>query len=47
MPCAVCRQVMSEFIRPETPIVLVNTVGVIETYKFSDLLPHPFDFEAL
>ena len=47
MPCAVCRQVMSEFIRPETPIVLVNTMGVVENYKFSDLLPHPFDFEAL
>ena len=47
MPCAVCRQVMSEFIRPDTPIVLVNTMGVIETYKFSELLPHPFDFEAL
>lgn len=47
MPCAMCLQFMSEFIRPETPIVLVNTMGVVENYKFSDLLPHPFDYEAL
>ena len=46
-PCAVCLQVMSEFIRPETPIVLANTMGVVENYKFSDLLPQPFDYEAL
>lgn len=46
-PCALCLQVMSEFIRPDTPIVLANTMGVVENYKFSELLPHPFDYEAL
>ena len=43
-PCAVCLQVMSEFIRPETPVVLVSTKGETEHYVYSDLLPHPFEF---
>ncbi len=43
-PCAVCLQVMSEFIRPETPVVLVSEDGREERYRFSSLLPHPFDF---
>ncbi len=43
-PCAVCLQVMSEFIRPETPVILVSSNGTVERYVYSDLLPHPFDF---
>lgn len=43
-PCAVCLQVMSEFIRSETPVILVSTKGKIERYVYSDLLPHPFEF---
>ncbi len=44
LPCAVCLQVMSEFIRPETPVVLVSEDGDTIRYHYSDLLPHPFDF---
>ncbi len=43
-PCAVCLQVMSEFIRPETPVILISTDGTTERYHYSDLLPHPFEF---
>lgn len=43
-PCAVCLQVMSEFIRSETPVILVSTDGTTERYRYSDLLPHPFEF---
>ena len=43
-PCAVCLQVMSEFIRPETPIILVSEDGTTERYRYCDLLPHPFEF---
>ena len=43
-PCAVCLQVISEFARPETKVILVNTKGTEVRYDFSDLLPHPFDF---
>ncbi len=42
-PCAICLQVMSEFIRPETPIILVSS-DTVERYSYSDLLPHPFEF---
>ena len=44
-PCAVCLQVISEFALPETPVILINDEGVEERYLFSDLLPHPFEFE--
>ena len=43
-PCAVCLQVMTEFIRPETPVILVSEDGTTERYHYSDLLPHPFEF---
>lgn len=42
-PCAICLQVMSEFIRPETPIILVSS-DTVERYSYSDLLPYPFEF---
>lgn len=46
-PCGSCRQVMSEFIRPETPVILTNSRGDEERYVFSDLLPHPFTFDEV
>lgn len=44
IPCAICLQVMSEFIRPETPIILISNEGTMVRYQYKDLLPHPFDF---
>lgn len=41
-PCALCLQVMAEFCAPETPIILASTRGVRRTYRFDELLPHPF-----
>ncbi len=41
-PCALCLQVMAEFCAPETPIILANTGGKRLTYRFDELLPHPF-----
>ncbi len=38
MPCGACRQVMVEFMAPDTPI-WIDGVG---THKLSDLLPTPF-----
>jgi cytidine deaminase len=38
MPCGACRQVMAEFIGPETPVA-VDRVGV---FRFAELLPSPF-----
>ena len=41
-PCAICRQVLSEFCRSETKLVLLSTNGKIARYSFGELLPHPF-----
>ncbi len=42
-PCAVCLQVLSEFSSPEMPVVLCGSGGVEATYRFDELLPHPFN----
>ncbi len=46
-PCAICRQVLSEFIKADTNILLVNKRGEVTRYLFSDLLPHPFIFPSI
>jgi cytidine deaminase len=52
-PCAQCLQVLAEFSRPDTEIHLVDVAfaegrgGVHQTFKFSELLPHPFIFPSM
>lgn len=46
-PCAVCRQVLSEFCRPETRIVLSDLKGNKLYYTFAGLTPYPFIFPAM
>ena len=46
-PCAVCLQVIAEFARPETEVILISKAGKKHTYKFSDLLPMPFVFPTM
>lgn len=41
-PCALCLQVIAEFCGPETPVLLANTEGARMSYRFKELLPHPF-----
>ena len=42
-PCGVCRQVLSEFCSPETPILLVtNEMGDFEETSVGELLPSSF-----
>ena len=45
-PCAVCLQVIAEFAKPDTKVVLVSGKEQRE-YRFSDLLPHPFIFPSM
>ena len=40
-PCGVCRQVLSEFCKPDMPIYLANPDG-FDTVTLSQLLPHSF-----
>ena len=41
-PCALCLQVMAEFCGPETPVLLESTAGSRRSFRFRELLPHPF-----
>ena len=42
-PCGACRQVMSELLNPETPVVLANLEGKTKKFTVKDLLPYGFD----
>src|SRR4051812_31271291 len=41
-PCGFCRQVIAEFAKPETPIVIANLKGEVKRYTLRELLPHAF-----
>lgn len=41
-PCGACRQVMTEFCRPETKVYLTNLNGDVQEYTVSELLPGAF-----
>lgn len=43
-PCGACRQMLAEFIAPETPVVFPAAEGT-RTMPFSDLLPHGFEMK--
>jgi len=41
VPCGACRQVMSEFLDPATPIYIDGN----RSFTMADLLPHPFKLD--
>lgn len=43
LPCALCLQVLSEFVSPDFPIYSADLNGIQKNYQFKELLPHPFD----
>ena len=45
-PCGGCRQRLSEFARPDTPVHLGRPGGPRRTLTLGELLPHAFDLEA-
>lgn len=45
-PCGVCRQVLSELLLPDTPIILSNGQDIMET-NIRELLPYNFSGEDL
>ncbi|CAM4264288.1 cytidine deaminase [Paenibacillus tarimensis] len=45
-PCGVCRQVMSELLGPDTPVVLGSIEGPWVITKVSELLPGAFSLES-
>lgn len=46
-PCGICRQFLSEFLSPETPIILGNDCGESVLTTMRELLPMAFDRKAL
>lgn len=40
-PCGICRQVMAEFMEPDSQIILEAPEGLV-VYKLSELLPNSF-----
>lgn len=41
-PCGACRQVMSELLNEDTPIILTNLKKVTKQYTIKELLPFSF-----
>lgn len=46
-PCGSCRQVMSEFFEPNTPVTMANLKGDSITFSISELLPLSFGAKQL
>jgi cytidine deaminase len=46
-PCGSCRQVMTEFFKPDTPVILTNLKNDVRVMAIQDLLPFSFTKEDL
>jgi cytidine deaminase len=46
-PCGFCRQVLAEFSKPETSVLLTNTTHKEKALNFSELFPFAFEPEHL
>lgn len=44
-PCGICRQVISEFCSPETPILIYDGKGSVCNAELGELIPYAFDFK--
>jgi len=42
-PCGACRQVMSELLNKDVPVIMGNLKGVAKESKVSELLPYAFE----
>ena len=46
-PCALCLQVLAEFSRSDTRVILFSVDGKCVEYSFAELLPNPFIFPTM
>ena len=44
-PCGICRQVLSEFCPPETPVLICDGNGSVCCAELGELIPYAFDFK--
>lgn len=47
LPCAMCLQILSEFVGPDFPVYSGNKEKIVKKFLFKELLPHPFDKQNL
>lgn len=45
-PCGICRQVLSEFCRPDMAIIVFDGEKSVYNTSLEELLPYAFDFNA-
>jgi cytidine deaminase len=45
-PCGACRQIISEFAGPDTPVICVNDAGEELRYTIGELLPAAFRLDG-
>ena len=43
-PCGICREVLTEFGRPDLPILCLGSGDSRREHRLADLFPQPFDF---
>lgn len=43
-PCGICRQVLSEFCEPDTPIIILDGTDSCYNAELAELLPYSFQF---
>lgn len=46
-PCGVCRQTLSEFCKPDMPVVFLDKDGGIKVIAFGELFSFPFSEESM
>ena len=44
-PCGACRQVMSEFVKPDFKVIIATSTEDYKTFDFAELLPLSFKLE--
>ncbi len=47
VPCGICRQFLSEFAGPDTPLLACRADGSYEEFRFGDILPHAFQTDTI
>lgn len=47
VPCGICRQFLSEFADPDTPLLACRADGTYEEFRFDEVLPHAFESDAI
>lgn len=45
-PCGICLQFLREFMTADAPVHCASESGTVTTYRFGDLMPHAFTFDA-